>query len=129
MRRFGFSLIELLIVLTIIGILITLSMPLYSHYVARTNRAAAEIALMKLATALEEYHIIHHTYENATLNTLHFPNDIANHQYQLSITSASAMQYSIAAIPAKIDERCGTLTLNDQGEKGITGQGQLSDCW
>lgn len=129
-KRQGFSLIELLTTLAIISILTTLSIPLYTHYTTQESRIEAEVALENLASALEDYATLNNTYENATLAQLNIPNDTANHRYQLSIATADASHYLIQATPLNNnDPLCGTLTLNDLSEKGITGAGQLSDCW
>jgi type IV pilus assembly protein PilE len=129
----GFSLFELLITLTIIGILTLIALPAYTEHVAHEHRIEAEIALEKLAASLEQYTTLHNTYQNATLESLGSPEIVANNTYQLSITTATDTYFLVIATPsdaqASKDKTCGTLTLNSEGEKGITGQGKLSDCW
>ena len=63
LRAPGFSLIEILISLGIIVIISAFAIPAYTHYIVRTERAAAEIALSKLAVALEQYYTINNTYK------------------------------------------------------------------
>lgn len=129
----GFSLIELLIVISLISILTALSMPLYSFYFTKAHRMEAITSLSKLALILEQYHLEKGTYQNATLGDLHFPDLVAHQTYRLSIDSATEQNYLISATPlgaqAKNDKICACLSLNAYGEKIITGTGSLTDCW
>ena len=129
----GFHLIELLITLSVIVILAAMSIPTYSQYLVYEKRIEAKSALAKLAIKMEHYHIEHNTYEGATLDALRMPAHIAKDNYQLHIQMAKGADYTLAAIPlgrqAEKDMACGTLTLNAVGKKGITGTGDLNECW
>jgi len=63
----GFSLLELMITLTIIGILTAFCLPVYSQHIIEARRLEAKIALEKLAATLENYFIAHNSYQGATL--------------------------------------------------------------
>lgn len=52
----GFSLIELMIVVTIIGILMGIALPSYQQYVYRSNRALAKTAIMKISSQQENFY-------------------------------------------------------------------------
>lgn len=123
----GFSLIELLIVLSIIGILSAFCIPLYSQYVVTENRYAAVITLNKLAAALENYFTLHDTYQDANLNSLGFTD--SDGRYQLVISQTTEKDYRIEARPIQTDSVCGTLSLNSSGEKAISGSGKVNECW
>lgn len=125
----GFSLIELLIIVSIVGILTTISLPLYSQHVVNERRTEAKTTLIQLAASLEEYDTIHHTYQGASLQVLNFPEIIAHDSYKLSIIDLSDSAFTIAAEPLSHHDTCGTLTLNALGEKAISGTGQITDCW
>lgn len=129
----GFSLFELLIALAIIGILASISIPLYSQHLIHEKRIEAAMTLSKLAVALEQYYTIHNTYKDASLSALGFPEKIADNRYSLKIASATDSDFNLAAQPlaeqADKDTICGTLTLNSLGVKSMTGSGKLADCW
>lgn len=128
----GFSLLELLTTLSIISLLIAISIPAYNNYSIHEKRLEAAAALSKLAIAMEEYQLEHHSYEGATLAALKCSEFIVKNNYQLQI-STTTETYLLSAIPqgyqAEKDVTCATLTLNNTGEKNITGIGKLDDCW
>ncbi|EKD53866.1 MAG: hypothetical protein ACD_60C00143G0008 [uncultured bacterium] len=129
----GFNLIEMMIVLIIISILSAICIPLYSEHLSHAYRLEAEINLVKLAGALETYYLLNNTYQNATLDELHFEKNIADNQYELAITSETENDFRVQAIPihqqAERDTACGTLSLNSNGEKQISGGSPLTECW
>ena len=132
MKPSGFHLIEILIVMTLISLMASITFPYYSDYLIKERRFEASMMLTKLALALEEYHFEHLSYQGATLRLLHFPDYIVHHYYQLAI-KASENTFLISAKPiaiqAKRDEQCGTLLLTAEGEKKITGNDKITECW
>ncbi len=129
----GFNLFELMITLFIIGILSALCLPVYSNHLVHARRLEAEINLFKLANALEQYHIVNNTYQNAELATLGLSEKVAHGQYRLLIRIVSETDYAIEALPldkqAESDGLCGSLLLNSEGKRGVTGSGELGECW
>ena len=129
----GFSLLELMITLTIISILTAFCLPVYSQHITEARRLEAKITLEKLAATLENYFIAHNSYQGATLDILKTPSLISKNNYQLIIKKLSDNYFSIAAKPlahqATQDTICATLLLDNLGKREITGTGKLSDCW
>lgn len=130
----GFTLIELIIVLVIIGILSAIVYPSYTQYVTKTRRSEAQIALLDLAARMERYASENNnSFTDVTLVALH-ANPITLHgYYQLAILDVTPTTYSLHAIPlgaqATHDFACGTLTYNQLGQKGQTGKGTVVECW
>ena len=129
----GFSLIELIIVVGIISILASVCFPLYKQHLVHERRTEAKITLEKIALIFEQYHLMHDTYKEATIETLGFPNTIADNSYQLNILSADDTDFVIEAQPlgtqAENDPGCASLLLNAASEKTITGTSGSDYCW
>lgn len=63
----GFTLMELMIAVVIVGILATMAWPSYQQYAVRNNRVAVQAELMQIAAAAERYRSQQLTYANSTL--------------------------------------------------------------
>ena len=131
-KKSGFTLIELLITLTLIGILSTIAYPFYNEHLIKVRRTYATAALEDLAGRMEEYYIAKNTYDNATLESLRINNTHYKNYYYLDIT-AKDNTYVLSAIPLgkqkNSDALCGSLTLDQNGNKNISGSGSVEECW
>ena len=140
----GFSLIELLIVLGIMGVLSLIATPRYNDYITRAHRTDGQLALFELANRMERYYFDNNDYSTARIGG-HGPHTIlsseqsAGGHYKLSIEGASASAYRLQATPIGVqatrDAQCQSLTLTHAGkkniEKGPTGmpKGTALNCW
>jgi type IV pilus assembly protein PilE len=128
----GFTLLELMSALAIIGLLITISYPLYTQHILKTNRSQAHITLLHVAAELEHFHALHHTYKGANLDNMPISGYANNQTYVLEISDTTENHYKITAIPQQAqlkDTLCGSLSLNEMGNKEVTGSGNVPDCW
>lgn len=137
MRMRGFSLIEVVIVIAILGLLVAIAYPSYLSYVTKTRRSEAKTALLDLQQRMERFFLDRNTYTTATIGSGNASTDVLptnlteNGRYtlQISATSNTPPSYTIQAIPQGADPECGTFTLNGQGVRGITGTGTIGACW
>ncbi len=132
-RQVGFTLIELMLALAISTIMLAIGYPTYAHYQANAQRNRAEVALMQLSADLESYFSDQYTYNGATIKSLHANALTQGLEYRLRIAKATDRHYAIQAIPigmqAERDSDCGTLSLSDTNERGISGDGNVIQCW
>ncbi|HRL95417.1 MAG TPA: type IV pilin protein [Pseudomonas sp.] len=129
----GFTLIELMIVVAIVGILAAIAYPSYMDYVRKGNRTDAKTALLQVAQTLERCFTQYSAYNNANCSVLNAGTvNSAEGFYTVGVVS-DATTYTLTATPVAGraqagDAKCATLTLNNLGVKGATGTA-LTECW
>lgn len=123
----GFSLFELIIVLSIISILASIAYPIYTQAVVKARRAEAKVALIRLANLMEIYYLENHnSYADASLKKLGINEKTDKNFYQLAVSSTSAA-YKLTATATFSDPECQSFFLNERGEKNNSGN--ASSCW
>lgn len=116
----GFTLIEMLVAVAIIGILAAIIYPSYTSHVVNARRTDAQSYLLEQANLLERQYAAQGRYpESFTLKTSDF--------YSYSYTRSAADQFVLQAQPTarQSDSRCSALTLTQTGAKTPATAG----CW
>ena len=132
-RRRGFTLIEVLTVVVVVGLLAAVAYPSYSSQIVKSRRADAKQALVELAQKLERFYTENSTFVGASLGSSGiYGTTSAGGYYSLAISTQTASGYTITATPTGMQagDACGSFGYDQAGNKTVSG-GSLtaSACW
>lgn len=126
MQAAGFSLIEVMVVVAIIGILASIALPSYNEHVRKARRAAAGACVTAVAQQMERYYTANLSYEGAAPSTA-ICADSALEYYNVAPAGVGPRAYRIQATPAgsHAGDACGVMSVDQAGNKTAGG----SNCW
>jgi type IV pilus assembly protein PilE len=151
MRQRGFTLIEIMIALAILGILVAIAYPAYTNQITRSNRATAKTALLELSQLQESYKADSNRYATSLeeLSAANIGYTVVSDAilvpkeakttgkavYTVALTS-DGRTFSFTATPINIQSTrekdwglCLTMSISSIGVKSSTGTGTTNDCW
>lgn len=133
----GFTLMEIMITVIIIGILAAVAIPTYQEYVRQGQRSEGAAYAMQLATAQERFFTMRNTYTTTAT-------DLSMNDFSGASASMSSWTYAITAgttgdIATSFmvtgtnshtdDAKCTEIAIDQTGSKTYTGSGSSKDCW
>ncbi|MDT7522282.1 type IV pilin protein [Rhodoferax sp. TBRC 17198] len=153
-KQKGFTLIELIIAVAIVGILVGIALPGYTEYSRRAARADAKNLLLSVAQRLEQNYTLSGRYDQTqdgvaiddamiTIWGLNQSPTAGAARYNITFVANSLgnATYTLQATPAgsQVNDRCGVLALNernlrasngtDPNTAGVSRAAQTLDCW
>ena len=138
----GFTLVELMVVIVIVGLLAAISIPSYRNYVVRGQRTDGKAALIDLQARQERFYFNANTY-TVTLSDLSYPAPATSREEHFTLTIAapttgcpinSCWEATATRQVATADTDCNQLTLNSLGLRSSqtasnTPSPAAANCW
>ncbi|MDO5101907.1 MAG: type IV pilin protein [Lautropia sp.] len=138
----GFTLIEIMIAVAIVGILASIAVPSYFEYVRRANRAEAKAQLMEAAQYMQRFYSLHNGYDlqRDGRTRVALPASLTKSprngaaRYNIAIVRSSPVEFQLSATPVANDA-CGVFLLDNVGRRTTDTsrvQGQklsAESCW
>jgi type IV pilus assembly protein PilE len=146
MKQRGFTLIELMIVVTVVGIIAAIAYPSYAEAVLKGRRAQARTAILELLQQQERYMTQNNSYVAFSTNAetgvatpsvpfkVYAGDSAAEPPYFLSAERCSQSLpinecVRVLAVPVRADAAVGTLSATSTGERACSGGAPRKTCW
>jgi type IV pilus assembly protein PilE len=135
----GFTLIELMIVVAILGIIVAFGYPAYRDQVIKARRADGMAFILDIADREERFYSDQGTYTNTITDLGYADGNSPEGAYYLATFPGGhpnnadlTISFAITVTPQngqEADTKCGAFTLTSLGVKTVSGSLTVPDCW
>lgn len=138
----GFTLLELMISISIVGITAAIALPTYRESVLKTNRSDAQISIAGMATLQERFYFTHNDYtgdfrdlvkgleeEGAVVDTI--PSEKGHYSISLNVVGREWVMEATAINGQAEDHNCAKMVVTSKGQKTSYNSSDVAsvDCW
>ncbi len=123
------TLIELIIVVTVMGILLAIAIPTYSNYMLRVHRAEAIRMLLQAAMCQQRLYASRGRYDTSLCQPT---SELQRYRLTYTPPASQGLSYIAMATPrgAQLDDPCGSLSMDQNGARGISASDiSVMKCW
>lgn len=147
-RQGGFTLVELMIVVLIVGLLAMVAFPSYEDTMVKSRRGVGKSAILELISRQQSYFLDRKSFADCPTDLGYLANtayigtdgqmtaDSSSAAYALTIdecggADTTPSSYTARATPIKTDSSCGVLVVTSRGQKGSGGSAtaDTNGCW
>lgn len=135
MKKNGYTLMELLVTVAVIGVLASITIPTYKSYSVKTRRSEGRAFAMEIMQRQEKYYTENNTY-TINLSQLGYSSSTPTSErsyYKVTATAASdgiANNVILTSVPQGTqasDTECGSFIINSNGSKSTSTSS--TTCW
>lgn len=128
----GFTLIELMIAVAVVGILAAIAYPSYQAQVLKGRMSQAQADLLEVAQFMERCFASNNTYQNCALPVTASPRT-GTAYYAITLATPARTEFTLTATPnaagGQNQQICGTLTIDQTGRRQFSGAADARQCW